>query len=499
MGSSSVDESSQKELINEMLDVGNKLLMFRPSSVDDLLMLLEKVESILAKVWQHPPKSTGESLLPVMKALITDEILLHPEVNIQIAVACCMNELTRITAPQAPYPEDKMKVIFRLFVVALKQLSCESTSDYSIPLKILETVAKVKTCLFMMDVDSELIIEMFRLFLCSIKSDHPYDIFNYMEIIMTMVIEESDEISFELLEPLLASVRMDNKKISPVSWELGETVFENCATTLQPYLREAVKSKNLDLDDYAEIVISLCQITSNGENMAETEISRTVQFGQSKEKGSMENQYNELECSSTVRKKIVQTKTSDSPSTSKHTKNKFRKNLTQEKEKKPRRSLIDYKEEVVDSRIQVWWPMDKTFYTGTITAFDPVTKKHTIRYDDDEIENLNLKKERWKLYGDKQPQEKPISRKEDEADHPSPAKEPVQALEKTTKRKVFSSNKQQHASTSSKRSKSEECGLVKSGENSASDVINAIDELGEETHETNVSPQDGKNHTGQEE
>lgn len=42
------------------------------------------------------------------------------------------------------------------------------------------------------------------------RSNHPSDVFKHMETIMTLVIEESDEI-FELLRPLLASVKMKNK------------------------------------------------------------------------------------------------------------------------------------------------------------------------------------------------------------------------------------------------------------------------------------------------
>ncbi|KAL0397146.1 UNVERIFIED_CONTAM: hypothetical protein Scaly_0163000 [Sesamum calycinum] len=82
-----------------------------------------------------------------------------------------------------------------------------------------------------------------------------------------MVIEEIDEVSLDLLRPLLASVRMDNKNISPSSWELGKTIFEGCGTKLQPYLREAVTTLNLNVDDYAPIVASLYQDTSNVENM----------------------------------------------------------------------------------------------------------------------------------------------------------------------------------------------------------------------------------------
>lgn len=45
-----------------------------------------------------------------MKALITDEVLHNDDLNVQIAVASCCNELTRITAPEFPYEDVIMRV-----------------------------------------------------------------------------------------------------------------------------------------------------------------------------------------------------------------------------------------------------------------------------------------------------------------------------------------------------------------------------------------------------
>ncbi|KAI3463462.1 hypothetical protein Pfo_020125 [Paulownia fortunei] len=721
MGSSTYNDALQKELEDELVDVGNRLLML-PSSTDEILILLEKAESLLARVWQQSPRSTEVALLPVMKALITDELLRHADVNIQVAVASCTNEITRITAPIAPYTDDLMKEIFQLFMVALKQLSSESGSNYLRALHILEALATVRSCLIMMDIDIDaMIVEMFQLFFNIIRSNHSSDIIKYMETIMTLVIEESDEVSLELLRPLLASVRMDNKNISPISWELGKTVFEKCATKLQPCLREAVKPMNLEVDDYAEIVASLCQDTSNGKNMVAEEVVANVPFvaaglsgdevskldgiseaeqedctpqvkdgngnilddensletlkccqqivqlksndvksdieivnnaeivqsetdtvthrrrrgrkpnslirpeegyehtwtrggkdssklscdsnnkekkdlllplelgnanmpsdssqrefdsvneeiigkrGQSKKKESMMNQHNDQELSSKLRRKILQSKGKERGSnTSKKTtkrviagsstvsvekgegnhtgidpegkdelllqelsgrkqirdeiisqkheskdvadkvvespisrpaKAKYPGNLTSEKEEKSRRSHVDYGEEMVNLRIMVWWPMDKTFYTGTVEAFDPLTKKHRIKYDDDEEEVLNLREERWELFSDKQPRQIQSSQKQ-EVDHPSPAKEPIHRTQKKiAKRKAGSSKK--HAASSSKRSKSEGRSLVKYGD-SAPGFIHVNDEPDEDngTCEANFSSKDGKSRAG---
>ncbi|GFP92953.1 hypothetical protein PHJA_001439600 [Phtheirospermum japonicum] len=68
-------------------------------------------------------------------------------------------------------------------------------------------------------------------------------------------------------------------------------------------------------------------------------------------------------------------------------------------------SNVEYAEEMVSARIKVWWPLDKTFYTGTVEAFDPLTKRHKIKYDDEEEEVLNLSEERWELFNERPQQE----------------------------------------------------------------------------------------------
>lgn len=53
-------------------------------------------------------------------------------------------------------------------------------------------------------------------------------------------------------------------------------------------------------------------------------------------------------------------------------------------------------DQAVNRRVRVWWPLDKTWYPGRITAYRARDSKHHIRYDDNEIEWLNLNKEKWK-------------------------------------------------------------------------------------------------------
>lgn len=114
------------------------------------------------------------------------------------------------------------------------------------------------------------------------RESHPDNIFSSMETIMTLVLEESEDISSELLHCLLSSVKKENQvnlnpgfflhymglnwffvplpqDVLPIARRLGEKVIGNCAKKIKPCLMQEVKSLSIALDDYSKVVASVCQ------------------------------------------------------------------------------------------------------------------------------------------------------------------------------------------------------------------------------------------------
>ncbi|KAL6012141.1 hypothetical protein ACLOJK_002619 [Asimina triloba] len=271
-------ESGQKQLEERILEVGNKLLNERPSSVDELLRLIDfyvvfcvhpcsgcnvylhELDSCLTNVEQSPSMSMLAALQPSRKALVAKELLGHLNIDVKTAVASCVSEITRITAPDAPYDDDLMKEIFQMIVATFENLHDGSSCLYSKRISILETMAKVRTAVVMLDLECDaLILQMFGHFLKSIRDIHPDRVFSFMETIMTMVLEESESIPLELISCLLASVKKDNQDTSPIPFKLGEKVISNCSVKLKSYLIREVESAGISLDDYSKVVTSICQ------------------------------------------------------------------------------------------------------------------------------------------------------------------------------------------------------------------------------------------------
>ncbi|XP_059303542.1 sister chromatid cohesion protein PDS5 homolog D-like isoform X1 [Lycium ferocissimum] len=555
------DSSSHKEIEDGLKDFGITLIN-PPSSSEELLNLLDKVECLLIKVGQAPADSMKDALRPVMRAMVGSELLKHADTDVKVSVVSCITELSRITAPQQPYDDGLMKEIFQLIVRAFEELS-HSGCNYYKAVNVLETVADVKVCVILLDLECDaLVIKIFQLFLRVIRPDHPNVVFTSMEEIMTLLIEESDEISMELLQPLLDSLRKENQICSPISSKLGEKVLKECASTVRPCLLEALKSKGMNLDDYAEIVAALCNEMPEGEQMTENKNVTNAVYpvkvafpsaavicemlledgtpsdingasskkAKKKESGANKGAHLEVlvpegdvlqsqdkrnrSCKGTAcskrkprqrsrksgsvpkgdvhttsglnvvkrggnltdaeespvqqvdgktqkndrvtidiheieesRDEEIKLSLGDENLSSQLAKTKRRRKLSMRKDEdsKKRRFTKNYGEEVVGTRIRVWWPLDKVFYEGAISTFDPVKRKHEITYDDGVIENLNLSKERWEIVEDNP------SDKKHEADLQCNAVSSIPSTKKKAKR--TSSTKKESGVSSSKRSK----------------------------------------------
>ncbi|KFK29787.1 hypothetical protein AALP_AA7G179700 [Arabis alpina] len=251
---------SDKETEIQIVEAGEKLID-PPSSLDELLSLLDKLFLCLSAVEQSPRDSMQNALSPLMKALVGGKLFRHSDVDVKVAVAACISEITRITAPDAPYDDEQMREVFKLIVSSFENLVDQSSRSYSKTTSILETVAKVRSCVVMLDLECDaLLIEMFKNFLKAIRDHHPENIFSSMENIMTLVLEESEEIPPEMLSPILQYVGKDDE-VPQVSRRLAEQVLGNCASKLKTYLTEAVKSSGVSLDKYSNIVASICEGT----------------------------------------------------------------------------------------------------------------------------------------------------------------------------------------------------------------------------------------------
>ncbi|XP_057765095.1 sister chromatid cohesion protein PDS5 homolog A isoform X2 [Salvia miltiorrhiza] len=231
-----------QKLQQQLKELGSKLEAL-PSSKDALIKLLKHGVTCLTELDQSPPKTMLESMQSFLNAIVKPELLKHHDREVKLFVAACICEITRITAPEAPYEDDIMKDIFQLTVSTFSGLSDINSPSFGRILVILETLARYRSCVVMLDLEcDDLIKDMFSTFFTVARDEHPENVFTSMQTIMEVLLEESEDVPDNLLLTLLSVLGRDNEDVTMAARRLAMNVVECCAGKLEPGIKQFLVS-----------------------------------------------------------------------------------------------------------------------------------------------------------------------------------------------------------------------------------------------------------------
>ncbi|XP_042029643.1 sister chromatid cohesion protein PDS5 homolog B-like isoform X1 [Salvia splendens] len=227
-----------QKLQQQLKELGSKLKA-PPSSKDALIKLLKHGVTCLTELDQSPPKTMLDSMQSFLKAIVKPGLLKHHDREVNLFVAACICEITRITAPEAPYEDDVMKDIFQLTVSTFSGLSDINSPSFGRILVILETLARYRSCVVMLDLEcDDLIRDMFSTFFTVARDDHPENVFTSMQTIMEVLLEESEDVPENLLLTLLSVLGGENEDVTMAARRLAMNVVERCAEKLEPGIKQ---------------------------------------------------------------------------------------------------------------------------------------------------------------------------------------------------------------------------------------------------------------------
>ena len=69
-----------------------------------------------------------DALRPLMKALTAQDLLRNSEIDVKVSVVSCINEIMRVTAPDAPFDDEPMKVYIKPYIIVLPLHPCVGAS-----------------------------------------------------------------------------------------------------------------------------------------------------------------------------------------------------------------------------------------------------------------------------------------------------------------------------------------------------------------------------------
>lgn len=226
----------------QLKELGSKLDN-PPTSKDSLIKLLKQGSTFLSELEQSPPKAMLEAMQPLQSAIVKPELLKHQDREVKLLVATCICEITRITAPEAPYSDDVLKDIFHLIVSTFSGLGDINSPSFGRRVVILETLARYRSCVVMLDLEcDDLINEMFQTFLNVVRDEHQDSILTSMQTIMVVLIEESEDIREDLLHVILSVLGRHKKVVSIAGRRLAMKVIEQCSGKLEPSIKQFLVS-----------------------------------------------------------------------------------------------------------------------------------------------------------------------------------------------------------------------------------------------------------------
>ncbi|GMH05225.1 hypothetical protein Nepgr_007065 [Nepenthes gracilis] len=253
-----------QKLQQQLKELGSKLEN-PPTAKDALLKLLKNGAAVLSELDQSPSASVLESMQPFLKAVVKPELLRHQDKDVKLLVASCLCEITRITAPEAPYSDDIMKDIFGLIVGTFSGLNDTNGPSFGRRVIILEMLARYRSYVMMLDLEcDDLVSEMVRTFIDVVRDDHPESVLTSMKTIIVVLLEESEDIHEDLLHILLTALGRNTKGISKAARKLVMNVMEHCATKLEPAVKQFLISSmsgdsrsSKSQIDYHEVIYDL--------------------------------------------------------------------------------------------------------------------------------------------------------------------------------------------------------------------------------------------------
>ncbi|CDU25263.1 related to PDS5-precocious dissociation of sister chromatids [Sporisorium scitamineum] len=261
--SSSTSAPATRRAALARLSLKGKLYQ-KGTSTDALLKRVRQVRTELSEMDQDAVDV--DSLKDICKELVTPALMLHKDKAVKANVACCLADMLRLFAPNAPFTPSELRDIFQFFLHQLTMpqagLSKPNGPQYPEYFYLLENLSNVKSVVLICDLANadELMTEYFKGFLDLARPDMSKNVEICMADVLVQLIDECVTLPSEVLDLLLANFTPKAIKHNPSAHRIAVEVCSNTKDRLQKnvaqYFNEVILSATQE-DDQDERLQSL--------------------------------------------------------------------------------------------------------------------------------------------------------------------------------------------------------------------------------------------------
>ncbi|XP_059055700.1 sister chromatid cohesion protein PDS5 homolog B-B isoform X1 [Achroia grisella] len=198
------------------------------------------------KVLAHTLQGLGQDegmyqqYIPLAIHLADEFFLTHPSRDVQLLIACCIADVLRVYAPEAPYKDqEQVKTIFLFLINQLQGLRDPKDPAFKRYFYLLENLAYVKSfnMCFELEDCQEIFCALFSLMFKIVNTEHSSKVKSFMLDVLCPLITESDVVSNELLNVMLINLIEPTKREHKHAYGLAKELIIKTSETLEPYIQ----------------------------------------------------------------------------------------------------------------------------------------------------------------------------------------------------------------------------------------------------------------------
>ncbi|KAF9436847.1 hypothetical protein BGZ76_002770 [Entomortierella beljakovae] len=219
--------------------VPNQELQFRQKLTGGTSELLNKLKALHSELQPMDQEVIDVSTLSsIAKQLVDTSLVNNKDKGIRIYTACCIADILRLCAPDAPYTSNNLKAIFGLFVNELRHISSSKSPYFNMCYYLLESLSVTKSIVLITDLKNagELMVELFRNIFDDVRPEQAKNVQMCMSDLLQQVIGEAKQLPQEIVDIILAQFLHKGKFDNPAAYRLACDLGTNCAERLQRYV-----------------------------------------------------------------------------------------------------------------------------------------------------------------------------------------------------------------------------------------------------------------------
>uniref|UniRef100_U5EGZ1 Putative sister chromatid cohesion complex cohesin subunit pds5 n=1 Tax=Corethrella appendiculata TaxID=1370023 RepID=U5EGZ1_9DIPT len=217
---------------------------------DELIRRLKTLTHTLQAMGQD--EGMYAKYIPLALHLAEDHFLQHPSKDVQLLIACCIADVLRVYAPEAPYKDqDQIKGIFLFLIKQLNGLRDPKDPAFKRYFYLLENLAYVKSfnMCFELEECQEIFCALFSLMFRIVNDEHSNKVKSFMLDVLCPLITESDSVSYDLLDLILINIVEPQRTQRKNAYQLAKDLIIKTSDTLETYI-QSFFNQILLLDKY---------------------------------------------------------------------------------------------------------------------------------------------------------------------------------------------------------------------------------------------------------